>query len=367
MAEANKTPPEQEVPEDEDTDEKSDSIAAMLASLMQRHTLSGAEEEKSKPKQLLEEVTFKGVSKYIKDGCCKNIIVMTGAGISTSAGIPDFRSPGSGLYHNLEKYDLPNPQAIFDIGFFKENPEPFFMLAKNLWPGVFKPTPCHYFIRLLHEKGMLLRTFTQNIDTLERVAGIPGDEIVEAHGTFHTSHCLGCRKEYSQDWMKEQIFTGGVPKCTDCEGLVKPDIVFFGEALPNRFFECAKSDFEKCDLLIIMGSSLVVQPFASMVNRVPETTPRLYINLENNDSGGDPFMVMLGLSSGFQFEAEDNYRDVFWQGTCDDGVQALADLVAWGDELKKLVEEEHKKIDATSGSTTSLKKKSTVSPKKKQL
>jgi hypothetical protein len=97
---------------------------------------------------------------------------------------------------------LPHPQAIFEIGFFKENPTPFFTLAKELYPGSFKPTPCHYFIKLLEEKGLLLRHYTQNIDTLERVAGIEGDKLVEAHGTFHAAHCIGCRKEYTQEWIK---------------------------------------------------------------------------------------------------------------------------------------------------------------------
>lgn len=76
------------------------------------------------------------------------------------------------------------------------------MLAKELYPGSFKPTICHYFIRLLEEKGMLLRHYTQNIDTLERVAGISGEKLVEAHGTFHTGHCLECRKEYPLEYMK---------------------------------------------------------------------------------------------------------------------------------------------------------------------
>ena len=78
-----------------------------------------------------------------------------------SSGIPDFRSPGTGLYNNLEKYNLPFPEAIFDIEFFKSNPKPFFVLAKDLYPGAFNPTPSHWFIRLLHEKGILLRHYTQ--------------------------------------------------------------------------------------------------------------------------------------------------------------------------------------------------------------
>lgn len=81
----------------------------------------------------------------------------------SAAGIPDFRSPGFGLYHNLQKYNLPDPQDIFEIEFFKNNPKPFFTLAKEMYPGTFKPTVCHYFIRLLEEKGLLLRHYTQVI------------------------------------------------------------------------------------------------------------------------------------------------------------------------------------------------------------
>lgn len=88
-----------------------------------------------------------------------------------------------------------------------ENPEPFFMLARELLPDDgFKPTPSHYFIRLLWEKGLLLRHYTQNIDTLERIAGLPSEKLVEAHGTFHTGRCLKCRAPYTLPWMKGRIF-----------------------------------------------------------------------------------------------------------------------------------------------------------------
>jgi len=98
------------------------------------------------------DVSVKGIANKIKSGSCKKIIVMSGAGISVSAGVPDFRSPVTGLYSNLQKYNLPEPQAIFDIGFFRKRPEPFFMLAKELYPGNFKPTLAHYFVRLLAQK-----------------------------------------------------------------------------------------------------------------------------------------------------------------------------------------------------------------------
>ncbi|KAJ9578771.1 hypothetical protein L9F63_004979 [Diploptera punctata] len=307
-----------------------------------------------KPK-ILDDTSIDGIIKYIEEGRCKNLITMAGAGISTSAGIPDFRSPGSGLYHNLEKYNLPDPQAIFEIGFFRLNPKPFFTLAKELYPGSFKPTVCHYFIRLLNEKGLLRRHYTQNIDTLERVAGLPGEKIVEAHGTFHTSHCLECKQEYSLSWMKERIFADVVPTCDDCNGVVKPDIVFFGENLPSRFFSCVEKDFPKCDLLIILGSSLAVQPFASLIDRAPKECPRLLVNREKAGQR-DRLMILLGMGSGMDFDSENNTRDVAWLGDCDDGCQMLADKLGWGDELRKLVKEEHARIDKEKKEEASKKK-----------
>ncbi|KAL3872734.1 hypothetical protein ACJMK2_035938 [Sinanodonta woodiana] len=302
------------------------------------------------PEKVLEEFTLEGIVKYIKSGKCHNIITMAGAGISTSAGIPDFRSPGTGLYDNLQAYNLPNPQSIFEINYFQENPEPFFMLARELWPGHFKPTPTHYFIKMLADKGLLLRHYTQNIDTLERLTGMDEDMIVEAHGTFYTSHCLKCRAMYSLEWMKEIIMSQehAIPKCEakNCDGIVKPDIVFFGEALPEKFFKCVTQDFDKCDLLIILGTSLLVQPFASLTSRVPLTCPRVYINMEKTGAASSHPITMIMFGGGFKFDSEDNYRDVFWQGSCDDGVYAMSDLLGWKEELMKVVSSEHVRIDA---------------------
>ncbi|CAH1259101.1 SIRT3 [Branchiostoma lanceolatum] len=115
--------------------------------------------------------TFAGiddVARYILANKCKNVVVMAGAGISTPSGIPDFRSPGTGLYDNLQQYNIPYPEAIFDIDYFHMDSRPFYTLAKELYPGTYRPNYVHYFIRLLHEKGLLLRMYTQNIDGLER-------------------------------------------------------------------------------------------------------------------------------------------------------------------------------------------------------
>ncbi|KAK7103643.1 NAD-dependent protein deacetylase sirtuin-2-like [Littorina saxatilis] len=327
-------------------EEKDSSVMEKLQQFMTR-AFHLDDKEKEEVPQVLEEVTFEGVCRYMRSGKCKNIITMVGAGISTSAGIPDFRSPGTGLYDNLHQYNLPHPQAIFMIDFFKGNPKPFFVLAKELYPGSFKPTICHYFIKLLNEKGLLLRHYTQNIDTLERVSALPLDKLVEAHGTFQTSHCLECGAEYSLPWMKEKIFADEIPTCTeeDCVGVIKPDIVFFGESLPDRFSECVAKDMKQCDLLIIMGTSLVVQPFASLANRVSRSIPRLYINLEKTTPEDDMMAMLMGGGGGFRFDAEDNVRDVYQQATCDTGCSAMADLLGWGDELRELVEKEHARID----------------------
>ncbi|XP_078517305.1 NAD-dependent protein deacetylase sirtuin-2 isoform X2 [Lissotriton helveticus] len=314
-----------------------------LRNLLSRTLGLGSE----KPEKVLDELTLDGVAKFMLNEKCKNVVCMVGAGISTSAGIPDFRSPGSGLYSNLQKYNLPYPEAIFEISYFKQNPEPFFALAKALYPGKFKPTVCHYFLRLLKEKNMLLRCYTQNIDTLERVAGLTEEDLIEAHGTFFTSHCVSmfCKKEYTLGWMKEKIFSDLTPKCDKCNSLVKPDIVFFGESLPSRFFSAVKSDFPKVDLLIIMGTSLQVQPFASLVSKVPTDTPRLLINKEKT-GGGESFLGMLGFGGGMDFDSDKAYRDVAWLGNCDDGCLALADLLGWKKELEELVQREHMIIDA---------------------
>lgn len=227
--------------------------------------------------------TLKSIANYLQtDVCNDRVIVLCGAGISTSAGIPDFRSPDTGLYANLAKLNLPYPEAVFDIHYFQLNPQPFYTLARDIAPGKFIPTPTHAFIKLLHEKGKLSKCFTQNIDTLERIAGVPPDKIVEAHGSFAASRCITCKTPYDNNQMKEDIRAARVPYCPEpeCEGLVKPDIVFFGEGLPPEFAQGLPT-IQSAALVIVMGTSLKVHPFALLPNLVPSRgCPRLLLNLE---------------------------------------------------------------------------------------
>uniref|UniRef100_A0A673AZQ2 NAD-dependent protein deacetylase n=1 Tax=Sphaeramia orbicularis TaxID=375764 RepID=A0A673AZQ2_9TELE len=298
--------------------------------------------------KVLDELTLEGVARYILSGKCDatfktNVLLCL---LFIAAGIPDFRSPGTGLYANLQKYNLPYPEAIFQIDYFKKHPEPFFALAKELYPGQFKPTICHYFIKLLKEKGLLRRCYSQNIDTLERVAGLEGDDLIEAHGTFYTSHCVSfcCRKEYNLDWMKEKIFSDDIPRCDKCSSLVKPDIVFFGENLPVRFFTSMKMDFPRCDLLIVMGTSLQVQPFAGLfMFSWDAVLHHLCLCLCVQ---ADPLFGLLGFGGGMDFDSDKAYRDVAHISTCDDGCLALADLLGWKAELEEMVKREHDRIDS---------------------
>uniref|UniRef100_A0A6B0VB07 Putative sirtuin 5 n=1 Tax=Ixodes ricinus TaxID=34613 RepID=A0A6B0VB07_IXORI len=324
-------------PRGEDTEEGGDLLSNLSHYFYQKLGFDTDEEAV----HVLEEPTLDGIVRYIHGGKCKNVIAMIGAGISTAAGIPDFRSPTSGIYSKLGKYNLPSPEAIFEIGYFRRNPAPFYSLARQLFPQDLKPTLSHYFLRLLHEKGLLLRLYTQNIDGLERVAGVPIEKIVEAHGTFHTSHCINpkCNRIFTLSWLRDKIATDTVPFCPVCSSIIKPDIVFFGERLPERFFELSEEDFARCDLLIIIGTSLQVQPFAGLVDKVHNSIPRLLINLEKCGQG-NLMSKILGLGCGLDFDSEANYRDVALLGTCDSGCRLVVDRLGWKDDLSRLVERE---------------------------
>eukprot|EP00938_MAST-03A_sp_MAST-3A-sp1_P004270 g4270.t1 len=266
---------------------------------------------------------LESVASAIKRGEIRRIVWLSGAGISVSAGIPDFRTKGTGLYSRLEKYDLPHPECMFNIEYFKKKPEAFFDLAKTLLPGEHVPTRTHMFLKLLSDKGLLHRTYTQNIDGLERLAGVPESKIVEAHGSFAKSYCVNCKAQYNNDAMRSAILKNEIPHCKKCGGLAKPGIVFFGESLPKRFHKMHRSDMKSCDLLIVAGTSLRVQPFSELP-RIVKGVPRVLINRECVGEGGH---------NGFDFDSK-HTQDVLELGNCDDVVSKLADLLGWTEELE---------------------------------
>ncbi|GAA49800.1 NAD-dependent deacetylase sirtuin 3 [Clonorchis sinensis] len=253
----------------------------------------------------------------------KRIIVLTGAGISTASGIPDFRTPGTGLYDNLSQYKLPWPEAVFDLEYFYSNPVPFYTLAKELYPtGRYRPNIAHHFIRLLYDQARLLRVYTQNIDSLERMAGIPSDKLVEAHGTFLTATCTVCRSKVSSKVVKDAIDASTVAKCPECHNVVKPDIVFFGENLPERFWEYPK-DLAQTDLVIVMGTSLEVYPFAGVADSVPRFIPRILINRESVGS----------------FRYRNRPGDIVLLGSITGSIQRLSESLGWVEDLTDLMGE----------------------------
>lgn len=277
--------------------------------------------------------TLDQVARYIIAGAGSppGIIVLAGAGISTSAGIPDFRSPKTGLYDNLARFSLESPTDVFDINFFRTNPQPFYSLAPELYPGRYAPTISHAFVALLARKGLLAMLFTQNIDGLEKAAGVPPDLVVEAHGSFDSQRCVDCAQEFPAADMRVHVAASRVPRCGKCGGLVKPDIVFFGEQLPERFFRAREAHLPDLEgvpipevlggprarqVVIVMGTSLSVPPFCELPVRAADGVPRVLFNREVVGDFGE------------------RADDVVELGDCDSGVRKLAEMLGWGEELE---------------------------------
>ncbi len=186
----------------------------------------------------------------------RKIVFFGGAGVSTESGIPDFRSV-DGLYN--QKYKYP-PERIISHSFFISNTEEFydFYREKLLIDGV-KPNTVHIALAQLEKNGKLLAVVTQNIDGLHQAAG--SEKVYELHGSVLRNYCQKCHKFYDDKFIKN---SNGVPRCS-CGGIVKPDVVLYEESLDNKVIEGALSAIEEADLLIIGGTSLVVQPAASLI------------------------------------------------------------------------------------------------------
>ncbi|RNA07447.1 NAD-dependent deacetylase Sirt2 isoform X3 [Brachionus plicatilis] len=299
-----------------------------------------------KSQQKLNSVDMDGIVNFLAE--TNEVIVMTGAGISTNANIPDFRSESFGLYNRLQKYNLPHTTAVFTLKYFKENPAPFYDIAHEMYPVLqnAKPTITHYFIKLLDQKGKLLKHYTQNIDCLEELAGLEGKKTVQAHGHIKTGTCLGCQKSFDFKFLKDKVIKNEIPRCNECSETIKPDVVLFGESLPKEFWNFT-SDFSKCKLLIIIGTSLAVQPFAGLAGQVDLNCPRVLIN---RDQIGDSEMLGSFLTNLFHLNPEfgstsNTHRDVFLEGDCDKICLQLAEKLGWKEELLKLMDENNRNIE----------------------
>ncbi|HIJ19876.1 MAG TPA: NAD-dependent protein deacylase [Deltaproteobacteria bacterium] len=192
----------------------------------------------------------------------QKILIFTGAGLSTDSGIPDFRSPG-GVW---EKYD---PSDFYFQNFISSeiSREKYWKMSTEMYETIkdAKPNRAHMAIRKLEEMGKLLAIVTQNIDHLHHKAGNSPEKIIELHGTAVTVSCLSCKKPYDRDEVQERIRSGiKAPSCDDCGGILKPDTVSFGQAMPEEEMNKAMMYAQQSDLCIVLGSSLVVYPAASV-------------------------------------------------------------------------------------------------------
>ena len=202
----------------------------------------------------------------------KQAVVLTGAGISTPSGIPDFRSTDSGLW---EKYD---PFEVASLTTFRHHPEKFFNWIRTLALEISaaQPNPAHTALARLQRASYIKTVITQNIDGLHRRAG--AENILEVHGSLSTLTCISCYRQYPADrYAEAYLNTGEIPLCPDCHTILKPDVVLFGEQLPVRTWLQAQEASKECDLMIVAGSSLEVLPVAGLPMRAVEGGAHLII------------------------------------------------------------------------------------------
>jgi len=203
------------------------------------------------------------------------IVALTGAGISTPSGIPDFRSAASGLWEEVD------PMAVASIYAFRQRPQAFYdwiyPLAQQILQA--QPNAAHEALAQMEAKGPLKSVITQNIDLLHTRAG--SSVVYEVHGHMREAICLACHERYSgESTLQEFLDTGMAPACRSCGGVLKPDVILFGEVLPLDILNQAQEQAQRCDLMIVAGSSLEVMPAGDLPLLAKQTGARLvFINL----------------------------------------------------------------------------------------
>lgn len=295
----------------------------------------------------------------------KHIVVLCGAGISVNCGIPDFRSPDVGIYSEIEKQpgfeELPQPECLFDIEYFRDDPAPFYLYAPKLYFGgmlkdrdtnaaskgaasrnqpmtaTLRPSTTHNFFAELDGRKKLLRVFSQNIDGLEIASGLSPSRVIQCHGTLRTLTCMDCKRKFAgaPGCISEPLSASSVAYCGEtaiamastscgesgtgsphkidaeldppakkkrrrsrrscvaaaeakrspqlrgCRGVLKPDVTFFGEKIKDHAWKTLVKDSSRCDLLLVIGTSLQVKPLSQALELFSEKTSIVLINKEN--------------------------------------------------------------------------------------
>lgn len=190
----------------------------------------------------------------------ENIVFFGGAGVSTESQIPDFRS-AEGLYMKVMDRTY-TPETILSRSFFMRHPEDFYSFYKShMIYETAKPNPAHFALAELESRGKLKAVITQNIDGLHQMAG--SKNVIELHGNIHKNKCMDCGKKYTLDHIVHSV---GIPRCVDCDGIIKPDVVLYQESLDETVINKAVKAIASADLLIIGGTSLVVYPAAGLID-----------------------------------------------------------------------------------------------------
>lgn len=201
----------------------------------------------------------------------ENAVALTGAGISTESGIPDYRSPGTGLWEKMD-------QSVVSLEGFKRNPSKYYEYAIGLHPirQAARPNPAHILLAGLEQKGILKGVITQNVDGLHQDAG--SGEVHELHGSLRQVVCLSCSSLHSMDEAMERVVSGeNPPLCPGCGGVLKPNAVFFGEMLPTIPWQKSLELSRSADLFIAIGSSLQVSPANTLPDIALQAGARLVI------------------------------------------------------------------------------------------
>jgi len=264
-----------------------------------------------------------GIARRILDGKSKSVVLLFGAGISTNCGIPDYRSK-LGLIKDEDS------RRLFSPGMWEKEPSQAWRKTFELLglrEGAVRPGVVHHFARLLEVKGLLLRCYTQNVDGLERVAGVSDERMVHCHGEARRARCTACQWKASVTVDRMGDGRGAdIPPCQICGASLRPDVTFFGEPMARKFEEKKVADFKQCDLLIVAGTTLMVYPVAGLVKQVDALCPRLLIN-----------DVRVGLwAESSPSETSASYRDVCYEGDVDRGFNDLANDLGWEAELAQL-------------------------------
>lgn len=208
----------------------------------------------------------------------RHAVVLSGAGLSTPSGIPDFRSEGSGLWSRDE------PLEVASMMTFRTRPAQFFHWFQPLASQIFNasPNPAHYAIAELEQKGRIQSVITQNIDMLHQKAG--SRRVIEMHGTLRTLSCTQCyRQQGYESYLPAFVENGTIPHCPHCGALLKPDVILFGEQLPQKAWFEAQREARSCDLMIVVGSSLEVLPVAGLPMQAIDRGAHLII-INNSDT-----------------------------------------------------------------------------------